>query len=1251
MRAGPGARLALLGAVAAAVAWVAGHSSWAPAPGRPAPLASASVVPAPRPGPAADGSSGCLRCHEGLETMHPWAPLTCVECHGGNAQATTAERAHVRPRIGWPRDERVLHPSFDPDAVRFRNPSDLRVAETTCGRCHAEMVSRLLESLHGTTAGHLNDGLYENGVLEERGSVYGVFGVRDEDGEIGEHGLPGLLPIERLRVDPGPDDSIGAHFADLPRKACMQCHLWSEGFALRGRLGMDGLYRGAGCAACHVPYAEDGLSRSGDPTIDRFEPGHPRRHAMVTTPPVTTCTSCHVGDASIGNAFRGLAQLYPRMPAGPEIPGTTDRPIARQFFVRDPVLAPPDLHHTAGMSCVDCHTGRDVMGDGDVHGAMEHAVEIECTSCHGTFTEPTTLRTARGARLPHLRRAGPSVVLTGKRDGVARRVVQARDVLDPDHPDHSPAAARAMTREHEHLECYACHAGWNTNFFGFHFDRNESFTQLDLIEGRRTKGRVTTQERVFATLRRLTLGIGPEGRIAPYMVGFSTMGTVRDEDGELLLDQALPQTAAGLSGMSMIHHQTHTTLPTARSCVECHRSPTTWGLGSGNASYSLARGLLVGVGESGVQTMLLDREAPARTVLLARLPLGGARRVVLDADRIDGHASTAFVVVERAGVAVVDVGNPAFPSVRAFISAGDARDVELVGDLLVIANGVGGVRLVDVADRDEPELLSDVVTTEARGVTVQWPRVLVADGGGGLAIVDVGAPRIPRLVSRLRVAPDVAQVDGDARQVQAVFQYARPQGHAPRTRARMVAVIANGRFGYATVDVTEPERPFVLASRVPRYLGGTPVVDVSVISRFDLGDTSGRRPTLERDVAYLTYAREADGDRPPRGQLVVVDVTDATDPVRLADVAVPQATPRGAAVAISFNPPRLVTRVAVATDAGLELLDASTSESPRAEARLLGPGALSDVAVEAFAFDQMVDATGRVLKDVSHEGARYLTLPEIHRVLSVPGEAIGTLRDPGGRAGGRDLSMDGGDASLSYDLTDPDDEDRLEMLSRLRRGFPIAERESLARLVRHVDPRDGDGNGDGALGRGELERIVYAVLDANGDGVLGPLEWPRDPGADPPGRDEDDDGRVERWEFELDDNTFAFFDVDDDGLAGLDEWPFVVDERPVPTLRHATVEALRRLLRMPGLDDEREALLAPLLAGRSPGDVPDEDLARAIDEAVGRQAYATAPPGFVARHDLDGDGAVERDELSVFERVAARCDLDGDGEIDDHDRP
>ena len=1227
------------------------------APAREAAAAPAAAAPWPE-------DASCLLCHAGLEDMHPWEPLGCVQCHGGDGRQTDKDRAHVRPRAGWPADERVLSHDFDPPAVRFRNPSDLRVADQTCGECHGRDVSRLHKSLHGTTAGHLSDGLYENGLLEVRRSRYSVFAASDTDGDLGAHGLSSLSALGDLRVPREPKDLAG-HFADLPRKACAQCHLWSEGVAVAGRLGQDGLYRGSGCAACHVSYADDGRSKSADATIDKGEPGHPLRHAMTAAPPVETCTHCHVGDASIGNGFRGLAQLYPQQPAGPDVPGTTPVQVAGQFMLQDAELMPPDVHGARGMACIDCHTARDVMGDGNLYGAMEEGVEIECVDCHGTPFAYSTLHTSRGLPLRNVERRGDLFVLTGKVDGRARRIKQAKDVVDPEHPDWNPRAAAAMTAEHAGLECYACHAGWNTNFFGFHFDRNLSFTQLDLISGLRTEGRVSTQERVFASLRPFMLGVNSEGLVAPYMVGFSSMGTVHGRDGSLLLDQALPVTAAGLSGMTMVHHQTHTVQPAARACIECHRSPATWGLGTGagsDSSFALARGWLFVAGERGLDTLLLDRVNPDQTLYVARLPLGGASKVVVDAGALDGAAGTAFVVIEHAGVALVDVRNPAFPRVRSFVAAGDARDAALAGDLLVIANGVGGVRLVDVADRDQPALVSDLVTDEAQGVCVQWPRVLVADGPGGLLIADVSVPSAPRIAGQVRLSGAESQEEtgvSDARAVSATFQYGRPAGHDERTPARLLAAVANGPYGFTLADVTEPEAARQILPST-RYAEKFQAVDVQLVGRFDLGDTAGQRPTVERDVAYLLMS-----DGVQAAATFVLDVTDPGNPVRLGRVGAGPGTGAapvfGSTLVRSFNPPELVSRLLLAGEGGLLFQDVTRSTEPANGALLPGvPGARS-VAAEAFAFDRMLDETGRQLKDVSHAGARFLSAAEIHRVLTVPGEALGTVQEAGRLRGDIDAAfagraVAGGDVDAGLNVRRRDQAADAQMLERLAGGFRIAAEEDLARLVRHAWPPDFDSSRDGALSRGELENLFWWVLDANGDGRLDRLEWPRHPGADPGALDRNHDGQLSRAEMDLRADVLRFFDTDGDGLAQISEWPFTVEQDPLPTLYYATGESLLKLLDRPGFENQRPKLYRSLVDPDRGDD--EDDLADYVDRVLAASRAsplidvlgAPAAPGFVERFDLDGDGAVDDSEYPGLPLIAPRCDRNGDGKVGGRDR-
>jgi hypothetical protein len=409
-------------------------------------------------------------------------------------------------------------------------------------------------------------------------------------------------------------------------------------------------------------------------------------------------------------------------------------------------MTPPDVHHEKGMHCIDCHTLSDVMGDGELHGQMEYGVEISCEGCHGTFERVASLRTERGAAIENVEREGDEVWLTSKVTGMRHPVTQVAHLVDPTHRKYKPEAARAMSGDHAKLECYACHAGWNPNFLGFHFDRNESFTQLDLLSGKQTPGRVTTQEKVFSSWKSFYAGWNEAGRIAPYMTGFSTMGSVSNKEGERFIDQEMPVTAAGLSGMTMIHHQTHTVRPTSRSCVECHRSPATWGIGSAN--FRLARQLAFVADERGIEVVALDRAALANSVPLAKVILPDVTALEILGDGLQGFAQYLYAAEGGRGVHTIDVRDPAHPRRTDFEASAGPRDLAIAGKHLYVADGIGGLRIYSLEDPSEIELISVVPMYEASGVKVQWPWAYVADGPGGLVIVDIRAPIAPRIVKR-----------------------------------------------------------------------------------------------------------------------------------------------------------------------------------------------------------------------------------------------------------------------------------------------------------------------------------------------------------------------------------------------------------------------------------------------------------------------------------------------------------------------
>jgi len=921
---------------------------------------------------------GCLACHGGLEVMHPWEALSCTDCHGGDGTARSKEQAHVQPSRPAPNDERTVPLKYDLPYRRFVNPTDLRVVDEACGRCHGEDNDSVKKSLHGTTAGHLSDGLYENGVTRARGRRYSIFPVKDEDGDVPEHAYKSLRTIPTPSI--GPASAIGEHFGDLPRKSCMQCHLYSRGVGLRGRLGQDGWYRGEGCAACHVLYAHDGLSRSADATIDRLEPGHPVRHEMTSKIPTETCTRCHALDANIGMSFRGLAQLPPGVPGGPDVPGTTDRLSKGAFFLKDRTVCPPDVHYERGMHCIDCHGTTDVMGDGNIYGFMEHAVGVTCSTCHGTFKRKATFLDVNGERLEHLRWVRGRAVLTSRVDGVEHSVKQAVDVLNPAHPSFNGNAAKAMDPViHGRLTCYACHSGWSVNFFGFHFDRNESFTQLDILSGKRTPGRVSTQEKIFATFRHYYLGVDSHGDIAPYMVGFSTTGTFRDRNGETILRQALPVTAEGLSGMTLIHHQLHTVRPAARHCNECHGAPGVLGMGSEN--FQLFRDLVFVVGDGGLTVCGFDVQNPNRSLALANVPLPSIpRHVALLNDPLSGRALYAYVACRNGTVQVVDVTDPVSPRRVAALDAGDARRTHVREGYLLVAAGRRGLLLYSLDNPRKPREVARVRTTEARAVCVDGLYAYVADGPGGLRIVDVSVPHKPALVKAVDLNGNNPQALA-ANDVLVHFVAARPDiGNKRRSRARNVAFVADGVGGLYLVDVTKPEDAGAMTVFGRRgFRGAFGATALAFASNYDIGSAGGDIPSAEREYLYVVGSPRNSSN----GLLIKVDVSHVEMP-QIVGTRGTVNDPRGVRVARVYQAPFL-KQFAVVVGRGngnVEICDVSGRDTRIPQAGVIdGTGPAVGVDLETMPLDRLVGFDGRRLKDVSHPRSRLLSRSEIIRIL------------------------------------------------------------------------------------------------------------------------------------------------------------------------------------------------------------------------------------------------------------------------------
>ena len=303
----------------------------------------------------------CIDCHGGDST----ATLATGTDSKTPEYEQIKNRAHVQPsdstlagRSGNPQRlyTKWLRESYE--YVRFVNPGDLRVAAETCGTagCHAPEVMKVKTSMmtHGAMlwgAALYNNGSFplKNARFGESYSSYGVpQGIRTvpapTSDEIRLKGiLPELTPLERWEISqPGnvlrvferggekkgeignpdreeesgrPDDKLGERgFGTLLRTdpvflGLQKTRLLDPLLSLPGTNDEPGDYRGSGCTACHVVYANDrspahsgpyarfghmGESDSSDPTISKNESGHPIRHSFTRAIPSSQCMICHV---------------------------------------------------------------------------------------------------------------------------------------------------------------------------------------------------------------------------------------------------------------------------------------------------------------------------------------------------------------------------------------------------------------------------------------------------------------------------------------------------------------------------------------------------------------------------------------------------------------------------------------------------------------------------------------------------------------------------------------------------------------------------------------------------------------------------------------------------------------------------------------------------------------------------------------------------------------------------------------------
>lgn len=457
----------------------------------------------------------CLSCHPEtkLDTAHDAKVVGCSPCHLGDPMSIDKMQAHKG---------------------MAKNPGDLRVVEKTCGieACHPADIKKVKNSLMATNRGILATLLYYWGEADNQNGDYSIEKLL----ESGENSLA----------------------IDYFRKLCASCHLWKQKYA-DPEAPLFFQEKGGGCSACHFVMPE-GMSAT---TVTSFEESDyvPRGEDekklkphpfIIKKVPDDNCIRCHNRSGRIGLSYAGKYEAEGYGTPYEEGEHSSKQLAGGRFYLE---LA-EDIHHKKGMSCIDCHTRDEIMGDGTSYAHYEEQLEISCEMCHSE--KPGTTR--KNKPVNNITLKNQNYILTGKNDGKER-------------PLNLPKPDVCTYSGHKRLTCESCHSTWVPQCYGCHVKKDDRETHLDKLTLEETPG-WWDEGRSYIRYEKPMLGIWGE-KIVIVTPGCQDVVTLIDKEGNI---------SGGFNRFTMAAINPHTTQTKGRTCKDCHSSPKTVGLGEGTVT-------------------------------------------------------------------------------------------------------------------------------------------------------------------------------------------------------------------------------------------------------------------------------------------------------------------------------------------------------------------------------------------------------------------------------------------------------------------------------------------------------------------------------------------------------------------------------------------------------------------------------------------------------------------------------------------
>ncbi len=511
----------------------------------------------------------CGVCHKknaSCDTVHAFE---CVKCHSGDDLAQDKDLAHKG---------------------LIADPGALDIVDGTCGGCHEKEVEAVKKSPMALAPRMINHTRYAWGAQKAPDYKYAT---------TNEAGLV-IIPLA---------EESGNLVDDLLRRACLRCHLMTQGSSRRGES------RGMGCSACHT-------------LRDNHADKKPAFHGIVRNTGPTACLKCHNAN-HVGSDFVGLYEKdFSRGFTYPIVNGKQPP----RIYGSEQHRLTPDLHFQAGFWCTNCHSLSQIHGETWNKKGNRNKRNPSCAGCHVTGNSSKVV-TIKGARKIFI-------------NGLLKDVPLWRSDIIP----HS-------IEEHKRLKCSSCHALWSFQDYGLHLMleeragywkwstlagqndpqvqrllRNMVGTYAELIPPRegpyphrpyekwarpKSKDWLSGEYSPGAWFRSLTarrwehgpIGLDSTGDISIMRPIHQYVVTHVNSKSRLLKNSEVPITGSGKPALVFNPYSPHTISSKGRACNDCHANTRAVGLGIGAMGISKPKPLLVWPPETEVKGQAIKWDA------------------------------------------------------------------------------------------------------------------------------------------------------------------------------------------------------------------------------------------------------------------------------------------------------------------------------------------------------------------------------------------------------------------------------------------------------------------------------------------------------------------------------------------------------------------------------------------------------------------------------------------------------------------